>query len=310
MNTTLFQYGKVTKNGNAPVVEVIRTGNAHFDEWVSRFGGFVRGTWMFLTGTAGAGKTTLILFLQSLCKDYKTILWSLEMSAEAVERQCNKYKVQHGNAFIADSDSCPTFEGFMEMLEREKPDIIAIDSIQMVAKLLLDRMGMDEAVNHVKDVLRKFNEKNNSVLVFIGQMNKDGTFRGPQEILQLADAHMEMTYYRDSNERVISWGGKNRNGDDPSATLFYRFGEGEMKFYTPTEWEIEKHKLTFAGFMMKAATNYLMAMKSREGYAEVRKTLKQTEALMNKQNLTEDERFLRMAKAINDAVTAAWPVVA
>lgn len=310
MNATLLQYGKITKDGKPVEVKVIASGNKHFDGFVSSHGGLVRKTWMFLTGTAGAGKTTLILFLQSLCKDVKTILWSLEMSAEAIERQCSKYKVQHGNAFIADSDSCPTFEGFMEMLEREKPDVIAIDSIQMVAKLLLDRMGEDEAINYVKEVLRKFNEKNNSVLVFIGQMNKDGTFRGPQEILQLADAHMEMTYYKKSNERIVSWGGKNRNSDDPAAKLYYKFGEGEIKFFSPDEWEIEKHKLTFAGFMMKAATNYLMAMKSREGYAEVRKTLKKTEALMNKQNLTEDERFLRMAKAINDAVTAAWPVAA
>lgn len=311
MNTQsgIFQYGNVP-NSKDNKVQVIKTGNTHFDDFVSRHGGLVRGSWMFLTGTSGAGKTTLILFLQSLCKDVKTVLWSLEMSAKAVERQCSNYKVQHGNAFIADEESCPTFEGFMEMLEREKPDVIAIDSIQMVAKLLLDRMGMDDAVNHAKDVLRRFNEKNNSVLVFIGQMNKDGTFRGPQEILQLADAHMEMTYYRDRNERVISWGGKNRNGSDPSAKLFYKFGEGEIKLYTPTEWEIEKRSLTFADFMLESATKYLMAMKGREGYSDVSKKLKKIEANLTKTCHSNDEFFFKMASEINMAVSTAWPVTA
>lgn len=307
--SNLFQYGKVPANGKSPKVDVIRTGNEHFDNFVSRYGGLVRKTWMFLTGTSGAGKTTLILFLQSLCKNVKTVLWSLEMSADAVERQCSKYKVQHGNAFIADESSCPTFEGFMELLEREKPDVIAIDSIQMVAKLLKGIMGEDEAINHVKEVLRKFNEKNNSVLVFIGQMNKDGNFRGPQEILQLADAHMQMTFYPKLNERVISWGGKNRNGSDPTEKMFYKFGDGEMKFYSPSEWEIEKLNLTFAGFMMKSATEYLTAMKHREDYKSVRKALKKVEADLLKKDVSEDEFFFAMANAINNAVSAAWPPI-
>ena len=304
-HTALHRYGQVpASNGK---VQTIATGNKKLDPWLSRYGGFVRGTWMFLTGTAGAGKTSLIVFLQSLFKGYKTILWSLEMSAVAVERQCGRFDARHGSAFIADSESCPTFEAFMALLEKEKPDVIAIDSIQMVADLLVKKgMGEEDAINHVKDVLRLFNEKNNSVLIFIGQMTKGGVFKGPQAILQLADAHMEMTYYRKTNERKLSWGGKNRNGSDPSAKLFYTFGKDDINFFTPDEWNIEKHKMTFTDFMMAAAYRYLDAMKGREGYASVSKALKKKEAELS--GLGDEAFLLAMTKEITEAVNQTWPV--
>lgn len=304
-----YQYGQVP-NPNGSDVQVIRTGNKKFDKFVSRYGGLVRATWMFLTGTAGAGKTTLIVFLQSLFKNYKTVLWSLEMPAASVERQCGRFNASHGNAFIADGESCPTFDEFMALLEREKPDVIAIDSIQMVAKLLRDEMGEDKAIEHVMEVLRSFNVKNNSVLIFIGQMTKGGVFKGPQEILQLADAHMEMTYYAKRKERVISWGGKNRNCDDPSEKMFYTFGAAELNFYSPAEWDILKRKLTFAGFMLDAATTYLTAMKDREGYSEVSKKLRVVENKLKNTCQTEDQFFFALAQEINNAVTIAWPVAA
>jgi predicted ATP-dependent serine protease len=302
----IFRYGNLPA-GKDSKVQVIKTGNAHFDGFVTRFGGLVRGSWMFLTGTAGAGKTTLILFLQSLLKGQKTILWSLEMSANSVERQCGSFAVKHGTAFIADSETCPTFEEFMALLKREKPDVIAIDSIQMVAALLADKMGEEKATIYVMNELRKFNEKNNSALIFIGQMNKDGSFNGPQKILQLADAHMEMTFYPDRNERVMSWGGKNRLGSNPTEIMYYKFVEGGMKFYSVAEWEIEKRNLTFAGFMMEAATKYLKAMKDRKEYPAVSKKLKKVEANLIKGCHSEDEFFFKMAGEINMAVNETWP---
>lgn len=301
-----YRYGNLPA-GKDSKVQVIKTGNAHFDGYVSRFGGLVRGAWMFLTGTAGAGKTTLILFLQSLLKNQKTVLWSLEMSANAVERQCGEFDVKHGNAFIADSETCPTLDEFMALLEREKPDVIAIDSIQMVADLLSDKMGEEKAIKHAMDVLRKFNEKNNSSLIFIGQMNKDGTFNGPQKILQLADAHMEMTFYPDKNERKMSWGGKNRLGSDPTEVMFYKFVKGGIKFYSAAEWDIEKRNLTFSGFMMEAATKYLKAMKDRKEYPSVRKKLKRIESSLIKICHNDDEFFFKMAGEINTLVNDTWP---
>lgn len=313
---TIFRTGpqKMHAYTNIPNVDgkvhVIKTGNQRFDDFLSRYSGFIRGTSMFLTGTPGAGKTTLSVFLQSLLSNVKTVLYSREMMARDVQRQCSQYKVDHGNAFIADADSCPTFNGFMAMLERNRPDVVIIDSLQVIATDFADSMGEEAAIKHIIARMRRYASENSAVVIFIGQMNKDGTFAGPQSILQLADAHMEMTYFKKTRERVLSWGGKNRNSKDPSETMYYTLGEGEIKFYSPAEWNIEKNKLTFAQFMQESAYKYLEAMKRREGYSEVRKRLKKVERSLNDSSMSDAEFLLRMTQEINAAVTEAWPVAA
>lgn len=304
----MHAYGAIPDSGAK--VEVIRTGNKHFDNYVSMWGGLIRGTSMFLTGTSGAGKTTLSVFLQSLLSHVKTVLYSREMSARSVERQCGQYNVKHGNAFIADSDSCPTFQGFMAMLERNGPDVVIMDSLQEIAKDFSEEMGTEKAIKHIVDEMRRYADEHNAVVIFIGQMNKDGTFNGPQSILQLADAHMEMTFYPKQRERIISWGGKNRNTKDPSEILYYTLGEGKVAFYNEAEWQIIKYKLSFAQYMQQAAFKYLESMKKREGYKEVRKKLLTVQKQLNDADISDEEFLIRMTKEINEAVNNAWPIAA
>ena len=303
----MYHYNAIPDIEDGKSVPVIKTKNKKIDAYMSRFGGFVRGTSTFLTGTSGAGKTTFSVLLQSLCRDVKTALWSREMLSQAVARQCSKYDLDHKNAFIADSNSCPTFDLFMETLETTKPDLIIVDSLQVIAKDFSATMGEDAAIKHIVDVLRKFNERNNSVLIFIGQMTKSGIFKGPQDVLQLADAHLKMTFYPKRNERTLSWGGKNRNVVDPTEIMFYTIGDGEMKFYSPIEWEIERRKLTYIHHMMEASFGYLKALSDRDGYDKVSKELRKVEKQLSKLDLSDEEFFFRMTKEINEAITKAWP---
>lgn len=301
----MHAYGSVPNSDSK--VRVIKTGNRRFDDFVSLWGGLIRGTSMFLTGTSGAGKTTLSVFLQSMLSHVKTVLYSREMSANSVQRQCNKYNVHHGNAFIADGESCPTFKGFLAMLERERPDVVIMDSLQEIAKDFSEEMGVEKAIKHIVDKMREYADKHDAVVIFIGQMNKDGTFNGPQSILQLADAHMEMTFYPKRRERVISWGGKNRNTKDPSEIMYYTLGDGVVTFYSEAEWQIEKHKLTFAQFMLDAGFKYLEAMKNRDGYSDVRKKLKTVEKALNDAAISDEEFLIRMTQEINNLINATWP---
>jgi predicted ATP-dependent serine protease len=306
---TLLQYGNITSEGTTTNVKVIKTGNETFDNFVSRYGGFVVRSSMFLTGTPGSGKTTLSVFIQSVCKDIPTALYSKESSALAIQRQCAEFDVEHGNAFIADNNSCPTFAQFMELIEQKRPKVIILDSLQKVSEDLHESMGEGKAIMHVVNTMLKFVERTDAFVIFIGQMNKNGDFNGPQGILQMADAHMDLNYYPERNERVARWwNGKNRNnGKDGNATLFYTFGKGAFNFYEPDEWEIAKRKLTFLDFMMEATGRYMGSIKKREGYEAVRKELKSKQKVLEGLDISDEEFFLTMAKNINEAVTKAWP---
>lgn len=304
----MHAYGKLPSGETK--VSVIKTGITLFDDYISRYGGYIRGTSMFLTGTSGAGKTTLSVFLQSLLSSYKTVLYSREMYARDVTRQCADYKVDHGNAFIADKDSCPTFNGFIAMLERHRPDVVIMDSLQEIANDFKEEMGETKAIKHIIAVMREIASRHNSVVIFIGQMNKDGTFNGPQSILQLADAHMQMTFYPERKERVISWGGKNRNTKDPTEILYYTLGDGIIKFYSEVEWEIERNKYTYLQYMQEASKKYLKAMKNRPGYKEMSKKLIEISERIDGMELGEDETFIRMIKEISTVTQQTWPVAA
>lgn len=304
----MHAYGKLPSGETK--VSIIKTGNTLLDNYISRYGGFIRGTSMFLTGTSGAGKTTLSVFLQSLLHSYKTVLYSREMYARDVVRQCSEYKVEHGNAFIADRDSCPAFDGFVAMLERTRPDFIIMDSLQEIAKDFEDEMGEVKAIKHIIAIMREIASRHNSVVVFIGQMTKNGKFKGPQEILQLADAHMQMTFYPERKERVISWGGKNRNTKDPTEILYYTLGDGIIRFYSEAEWEIERNKYTYLQYMAEASKRYLNAMKNRPGYKEAHKKLVAISVKIDGMGLGEEETFMEMMKEISNITKKTWPVAA
>jgi len=304
----MYAYGHLPQ-GDVKV-ETIKTGIDLFDDYISRYSGFIRGLTMFLTGTSGAGKTTLSVFLQSLLSSYKTVLYTREQYAADVQRQCSEYKVAHGNAFIADKDSCPTFSDFVAMVEQQRPDVIVMDSLQEIAKDFIEEVGEIKAITHIIDTMREIAARHNSVVIFIGQMTKEGKFKGPQSILQLADAHMQMTFYPERKERVISWGGKNRNTKDPTEILYYTLGDGIVKFYSEAEWEIERNKYTYLQYRQEASKKYLKAMKNRPGYKEANKKLIDISNRIDSMNLGEDETFMQMIKEISAVTQATWPVAA
>jgi len=219
----------------------ILTGNDLLDAWWSFKGGIIAGTSIFLTGTSGAGKTTLSVFLAKILENYKTLIYSREMPRSAVKQQTERLNLNHDNLFLADLDTCSHFNEFLKELEETKPKFVVIDSLQVVAREDFADMNEENAQYHIIQVLRQWIKDNNAVLFIIGHNKKDGEFRGANTIMQMFDAHLEMVHDKKSDIRTMSWGHKNRKG--PIGTLYYKFTSNSIIFFKEIEEQTLEEKM-------------------------------------------------------------------
>ena len=237
----------------------IRTGNETLDEFISFDGGFVVGSLIFLTGTSGAGKTTFAIILQKAFEQYKSSLYSREMSAVSVKHQMKHYAIEHQNAFIADKGMCPNIDAYLKELEIIKPALIIVDSLQVIAKEDFPEISEAAAALDIIEKFRVFAEANRSVVIIIGHVNKDEKFEGKNTIEHMFDAHLEMIFDKKKNTRTLSWT-KNRKGM-VGKSLFYQFGEKSLEFFTPEQWEFNKEHVTLPQAVGKIMNEYMNNVK-------------------------------------------------
>lgn len=225
---------------------VLKTGQDKFDSWFSNYDGLVLGTAVYVSGTSGAGKTTLMLNIMSWLKDQVSCFYSREMRIKDLFNQVKDIELSD-NCHIADVDSCKNFDDFMVGLEKIKPKIIVIDSLQVLAKedyAFQKEKSEDEACYYIIKRLRDLISKNNSILFLIGHNNKEGNFAGNNVIIQMMDAHIDMVYDKKTKIRTMSWGQKNRKGK--MGSLNYDMENGKILFnnenyeFNPSECNIKR----------------------------------------------------------------------
>jgi len=215
----------------------LKTNKSLFDKWFSADGGMVLGSSIFVSGTSGAGKTTLMINIMNWAKNIVSSMYSREMEGFNVKKQTIDV-LKHGNAYIADRNACKNFNEYLDEINILKPKIVIIDSLQVIAKEDYPDMSEADACYLIIDSLRKYVSKYNAILFLIGHNTKDGNFAGVNTIMQMMDAHMELIHNKKENSRTISWGQKNRKG--PMGNLYYVIKKDEIDFFTKEEWNIIK----------------------------------------------------------------------
>jgi predicted ATP-dependent serine protease len=271
MNTETIILSKNYKDVDVLKEPAILTGNEKFDKFFSKHGGMVLKTVILLTGSSGAGKTTLSVFLQKVLNLFRTSFYSREMSASSVKEQTLKIDLNHDNAFICDKTTCKNFSEYMQEVERIQPKVLTIDSIQVIAREDYPKMSEEDAMYLIVEILREWAERTNGVVFIIGHVTKDNEFRGANTLMQMVDAHLEMIHHKSENSRTISWGQKNRKG--PMDTLFYTIQDSGIEFFTEQEWvAIKTGTRNFADYISTATSAYVKTLdKSNPNYASFKK---------------------------------------
>jgi predicted ATP-dependent serine protease len=260
----------------------VKSGVKTLDNFLSNNGGFELGNLILMTGTSGAGKTTLCKLLQKLIKQ-TTNFHALESLASSVKRQTDRIKISHGMAFITDAEDYDDFDDFLKFLYEDKPLFVMVDSLQHAVKQLKKKgMGDADAHHYVLDSLYTWKDKTQGIVILICQLNKDGSFSGPSGMLFDADARIHLEFNPKTGERTMETF-KNRMGQ--LDCIHYEFTDCDevMKFYTKEEWEVIKLGVTLPEMVLNTIFQFSTAYKNHKHYKMFKKDFnKELKAMYDK----------------------------
>jgi len=255
----------------------VTLGDERLDNLFSAQGGIEWANLIFLTGTSGAGKTTFCKKIQTLITNHVSVFYSREMLSSLVKKQTSRMDIGHRNAYIADSLDYPHFNDFMSMIEsRNDVKILILDSIQRIASDFTSTMSMEAAMRHIYIRLMDWKDKNNGIVILIGQVTKDGDFQGANFLKHDADAHIEMVFDKAKGIRTIETT-KNRMGKLDK--LYYEFVDSSetIKFYSSDEYELKGKEFSFDDAINVMIKSYLNTLdKKSDEYKNFLKEIKET----------------------------------
>lgn len=291
---------------NVELIETpsVKVGDSLLDNLFSSQGGIEWANLIFLTGTSGAGKTTLCKKLQFLISEHVSVFYSREMLSSLVKKQTLRLEIKHKNAFIADNKDYPHFNTFMKMIEeRGDVKILILDSIQRIAvDFIKDGMSREAAMRHIYDVLTEWKDRTSGIVILIGQLTKDGDFEGASFLKFDSDAHVHMIFDDKKNIRTIETT-KNRMGK--TGKLYYEILDSSetLKFYSEKEFDLKDKSLKFDNYLTKMVSGYFSCIdKKNPVYKEFLKeyNLRVVDISNEKKGKTEFEITMAIATMINE----------
>lgn len=234
--------------GNVDLSEVPRMSStfAEFDRVLG--GGLVPGSAVLLGGNPGAGKSTLLL--QTACKlaQQRRILYVTgEESLSQVAMRAHRLQLPtNGLKMLAET----SVETILAVAEREKPEILVIDSIQTMH--LEDISSAPGGVAQVREsaaALTRFAKKTNTVLLLVGHVTKDGSLAGPKVLEHMIDASLLLEGGADSRFRTLR-GQKNRFGAVNELGVFAMLEQGLKEVKNPSAIFLSRQEVQAPGSLV------------------------------------------------------------
>jgi DNA repair protein RadA/Sms len=227
----------------------VSSGIAEFDRVLG--GGVVPGSLVLIGGDPGIGKSTLLA--QAADKLSGQGLTVLYVSGEESERQIKmrgeRLGLEAANLFLLPETN---LENIFGEIERMRPDIIIVDSIQTVFS-----SGIESApgsVSQVREVAGQFLmlAKNRGIPVFlIGHVTKEGSIAGPKALEHIVDTVLYFEGERHHNHRIVR-ATKNRFGAANEVGVFEMTGAGLVAVANPSEMFLQERPIGVAGSVVTA----------------------------------------------------------
>lgn len=208
------------------------TGFSQCDRLVG--GGWVVGSLSLLAGDPGVGKSTLMLHLaDNLARQGLTVLYVCgEESVEQTALRARRLKVGAENLYFFSETS---FEQIQTHIERLSPQVLIVDSIQIVYKSEI--ASAPGSVTQVRELATSFMHlaKKLGICTFlIGHVTKSGEIAGPRVLEHIVDTVLEFEGDRQQGYRILR-AVKNRFGPTDDIVLFQMHPEGLKEIENPSQ---------------------------------------------------------------------------
>ena len=198
-------------------------------------GGIVPGSLVLVGGDPGIGKSTLLLQVcRNLAEKQVSVLY---ISGEESLRQIKLRANRIGQFTDKMQLLCETnLEVIREVIERRKPDVVVIDSIQtMFHEDVSSAPGSVSQVRESTNILMQI-AKGMGVSVFIvGHVTKDGYVAGPRVLEHMVDTVLYFEGDRHASYRILR-AVKNRFGSTNEIGVFEMCNTGLEEVKNPSEY--------------------------------------------------------------------------
>lgn len=227
----------------------IPSGVTEFDRVLG--GGIVPGTLVLIGGDPGIGKSTLLLQVADKLSAAGALV--LYVSGEESERQIKlrgeRLAVEAKNVYLLPETN---LESIIKEIERLKPGVIIVDSIQTVFSGVID--SAPGSVSQVREVAHQFLmlAKSRGVPIFlIGHITKEGSIAGPKILEHIVDTVLYFEGERHHNHRIVR-AVKNRFGAANEVGVFEMTGAGLKPVANPSQMFLQERPQNVAGSIVTA----------------------------------------------------------
>jgi DNA repair protein RadA/Sms len=195
-------------------------------------GGIVPGSVVLMGGDPGIGKSTLLL--QALCQlshDQRTLYVTGEESLQQVAMRAHRLGLPHEQLqLLAETQ----VEKILATAEKEKPQILVIDSIQtMATDLLQSAPGSVGQVRESAAQLTRYAKQTGTTVFLVGHVTKEGALAGPRVLEHMVDTVLYFEGESDAKLRLVR-AVKNRFGAVNELGVFAMTEKGLREVTNPS----------------------------------------------------------------------------
>ncbi|MFC1842690.1 DNA repair protein RadA [Candidatus Dependentiae bacterium] len=149
-------------------------------------GGIMPSSLLILTGDPGIGKSTLLLQISNnLAQNYTVFYFSSEESLQQVKNRAQRLGCINDNLLFSDQAD---LQSILEISQREKPDLLIIDSIQnCYTNETRTTPGSISQLRESAFLLMRLAKENDIATIVSGHITKEGNIAGPKTLEHMVD---------------------------------------------------------------------------------------------------------------------------
>ncbi len=198
-------------------------------------GGIVPGSLVLVGGDPGIGKSTLLLQVcRELAAMEKKVLYiSGEESLKQIKMRANRMGEFAENIYLLCETNLEIIRG---IIERQKPDMVVIDSIQtMYDETVASAPGSVSQVRESTNIFMQLAKGLGISIFIVGHVTKEGTVAGPRVLEHMVDTVLYFEGDRHASYRILR-AVKNRFGSTNEIGVFEMRQRGLEEVKNPSEF--------------------------------------------------------------------------
>ena len=198
-------------------------------------GGIVQGSMILVGGDPGIGKSTLLLQVcRNLSEQNKRVLYiSGEESLQQIKIRAQRIGLFGDSLKLLCETNLDTIKA---VIDREKPDIAVIDSIQtMFNEEVSSAPGSVSQVRESTGVFMQIAKGKGISIFIVGHVTKEGVVAGPRVLEHMVDTVLYFEGDRHAAYRILR-GVKNRFGSTNEIGVFEMRESGLEEVHNPSEY--------------------------------------------------------------------------